>query len=98
MKRIVLILATLLLAAGTATFFLLRHSGERRREPAWSGGFAAPPPWLPFGDPATQYGAASFIDPLARMIASLPSTQPLSRRLVLIGQAIARAAAALVAP
>jgi formate hydrogenlyase subunit 3/multisubunit Na+/H+ antiporter MnhD subunit len=39
-----------------------------RRGPAWDCGFAAPPAWLPFGDPATQYGAASFAQPLGRML------------------------------
>jgi hydrogenase-4 component B len=36
-----------------------------RRGPAWTCGFAAPPPWLPFGDPATQYSSSSFAQPLA---------------------------------
>lgn len=30
-----------------------------RREPAWEGGFAPPPAWLPFGDPLTQVGPAA---------------------------------------
>jgi len=38
------------------------------RGPAWAGGFAAAPAWLPFGDPVTQYGAASFAEPLARTL------------------------------
>jgi hydrogenase-4 component B len=42
-------------------------SGERRAA-AWDGGFAAPPAWLPFGDPATQYGGRSFAQPLARSL------------------------------
>jgi len=40
----------------------------QRRAPAWEGGFAAPPPWLPFGDPATQYGAGSFSHILRRTL------------------------------
>ncbi len=39
-----------------------------RRGPAWDCGFGAPPPWLPFGDPATQYGGASFGQPLRRSL------------------------------
>jgi hypothetical protein len=39
-----------------------------RRGPAWDCGFGAPPAWLPFGDPASQYGGASFGQPLRRML------------------------------
>ena len=42
----------------------IRHRRQSRREPVWNGGFAAPPSWLPFGDPATQFGPASFSRPL----------------------------------
>jgi hydrogenase-4 component B len=45
----------------------------RRREPIWSGGFAPPPPWLPFGDPAAQAGGASFAEPLRRILPSCPT-------------------------
>ena len=41
--------------------------GERRAS-AWDCGFGAPPPWLPFGDPATQYGGTSMAQPLARAL------------------------------
>ncbi|HTW27929.1 MAG TPA: proton-conducting transporter membrane subunit [Acetobacteraceae bacterium] len=41
---------------------------EERRGPAWNCGFAAPPDWLPFGDPLTQYGAAGFAQPLRRVL------------------------------
>ncbi len=34
-----------------------------RYAPSWEGGAPPPPPWLPFGDPATQVGAAAL--PLA---------------------------------
>ena len=47
-----------------------------RREAAWSGGFAPPPPWLPFGDPTTQIGAASFAEPLRRVARSLACDCP----------------------
>ena len=30
-----------------------------RVEPAWEGGFAPPPPWLPFGDPLAQISPAA---------------------------------------
>ena len=39
-----------------------------RSGPAWDCGFGAPPPWLPFGDPITQYGGASFGQPLRRAL------------------------------
>ncbi len=31
-----------------------------RAGPAWAGGFAAPPPWLPFGEPLTQTSGTGF--------------------------------------
>ena len=39
-----------------------------RRAPAWACGFASPPAWLPFGDPITQYGGRSFVQPLRRAL------------------------------
>ena len=56
--------AGLLAVAGFAAMWVSRRTGEQQREPAWSGGFAEPPSWLPFGDPATQYGPASFTEAL----------------------------------
>ena len=66
--------AALLMIASGAVVWVVRAvaSGERRREPAWSGGFAPPPAWLPFGDPATQIGPASFSDPIRRLLATVP--------------------------
>jgi hypothetical protein len=62
-------IALLLVLAGCSMLWLLRRRGPgHRREPAWSGGFAPPPPWLPFGDPTTQIGAASFVEPLHRIL------------------------------
>jgi hydrogenase-4 component B len=62
-------IAGLLALACCAMLWLLRRRGPgHRREPAWSGGFSPSPPWLPFGDPATQIGAASFAEPLRRML------------------------------
>ena len=68
------VIAALLVLAAIAATWIRRQGGvrEQRREPAWMDGFAAPPPWLPFGDPATQIGPASFIDPLRRLLPSLP--------------------------
>ena len=42
----------------------------QRRAAAWDGGFAAAPAWLPFGEPAAQYGGVSFAEPLARTLGS----------------------------
>jgi hydrogenase-4 component B len=67
------VIVALLLIAGCALLWLL-HRGvalRQRQEAAWSGGFAPPPAWLPFGDPATQYGPVSFTDPLQRAERSL---------------------------
>ena len=43
---------------------------RERRAPAWDCGCGAPPAWLPFGDPATQYGGASFAQPLRQVLGS----------------------------
>jgi hypothetical protein len=61
-------LAALLILVGCAVFWLLRRNGSTalRQESAWSGGFAPPPAWLPFGDPLTQFGPVSFAEPLRR--------------------------------
>jgi hydrogenase-4 component B len=64
-------IAALLAIAGLAAAFLLlrgRIVSQIRRGPAWDCGFAAPPPWLPFGDPATQYGGLSLAEPFIRML------------------------------
>ena len=65
-----LIIAALLVAGGVGIFMVLRRwsVAGHRRGPAWACGFAAPPAWLPFGDPATQYGGASFAQPLRRAL------------------------------
>lgn len=49
---------------------ILRRWGARgeRRAPLWDDGFAAPPPWLPFGDPATQYTGRPFARPLEQIV------------------------------
>ncbi len=61
----------LLLGLGLAAVLLaLRRwaAAGQRRGPAWACGFAAPPAWLPFGDPLTQYGGASFAQPIRRAL------------------------------
>jgi hydrogenase-4 component B len=62
-------IAGLLGLACYAMLWWTRRSGPgHRREPVWSGGFAPPPAWLPFGDPTTQIGAVSFAEPLRRIL------------------------------
>ena len=60
--------ALLLLGAGAALWLRRSFGASGRSEPAWSGGFAPPPAWLPFGDPATQMTARSFAEPLRRFV------------------------------
>lgn len=75
----------LLFGTGVALWLLHRYGSSRRTEPAWSGGFAQPPAWLPFGDPATQVTARSFAEPLRRF-ACLFSQAAFSRVLVTVQQ------------
>jgi hydrogenase-4 component B len=65
-------LAVLLGLALAATAWVVRRRtvAGHRTAPAWDCGFGPPPPWLPFGDPATQYGGASFGQPLRRALGS----------------------------
>jgi formate hydrogenlyase subunit 3/multisubunit Na+/H+ antiporter MnhD subunit len=88
--------AVLLGAAGLAILRGLPRPAEPRREPAWSGGFATAPPWLPFGDTATQYGPASFSEPLRRALTPLRSTEAIRMRLIRWRDTVLRAATALV--
>ncbi len=63
------------LAAGAVLWAMRRRMAQGVVERAgWEGGFAAPPPWLPFGDPATQLGPHAIEAPLRRMaeMAGLP--------------------------
>lgn len=68
--------APLLLAALLALLVLLLAALVLRsapgasvaRGPAWDGGFLAPPPHLPFGDPLTQPSAAGLAEPLRRLL------------------------------
>jgi formate hydrogenlyase subunit 3/multisubunit Na+/H+ antiporter MnhD subunit len=51
----------LAVAASGAVWIVRRQRREERDSPAWSGGFAAPPAWLPFGDPLTQGSGGGFV-------------------------------------
>lgn len=90
--------AAILFIAGVLVWRGVRRAGEQRREPVWSGGFAAPPPWLPFGDPVTQYGSVSFAEPLRRAMDRLQVHAGVWARLVHWWQAALRAAVARVVP
>jgi len=57
-----------LLVAGLAIGLRRRSPAGVVRAPAWGCGFIAPPPHLPFGDPAAQPSAAGLAQPLARML------------------------------
>ncbi len=52
---------------------MTRQGGQQ--VPPWDGGLDEPPPWLPFGDPASQYSAASASQALLQSLgyASKPS-------------------------
>jgi hypothetical protein len=88
----------LLAVAGIVVLRAMRRSGQQQREPAWSGGFAAPPPWLPFGDPATQYGPASFVEPIQRVLVPPLPIATLRRHLVHCRDAVLWAVSVMVAP
>ena len=66
--------AVLLGLAGGLVWWVVRArslangTAGHRSGPAWDCGFGDPPAWLPFGDPATQYGGASFAQPLRRAL------------------------------
>ncbi len=63
------IAAMLALSGGAVAWVAWRLAGRSgRRVPAWDGGLDEPPPWLPFGDPATQYSAASAGQPLLQSL------------------------------
>ncbi len=54
---------TLLVALAWASAVWIRRRLQPagiRTGPAWEGGFAAPPPWLPFGEPLTQTSGMGF--------------------------------------
>jgi formate hydrogenlyase subunit 3/multisubunit Na+/H+ antiporter MnhD subunit len=56
-------LSSLLVLAVGLVLWLRRRRGSKTSTvsgPAWDDGFAAPPAWLPFGNPATQTSGAGF--------------------------------------
>jgi hypothetical protein len=71
---VLLAIATL----GTLRAQKLRAAVGHRAGAAWEGGGAPPPPWLPFGDPATQIGPAGFADPVGSLLAA--ATPRVTRR------------------
>jgi hypothetical protein len=65
------VLALLGIAAGLVFWVVRRFTVlGHTTGPAWDCGFGEPPAWLPFGDPAAQYGGASFSQPLRRTLAA----------------------------
>jgi hypothetical protein len=91
--------AALLVLATIATHraLRLRASVGHHAGAVWEGGAAPPPPWLPFGDPATQIGPAAFAEPLGNVLATarpaaVSRLRPMLRRW---RQAVDRADAAL---
>ncbi len=71
-------LAGLVALAAGALFWAMRSRMARGavERPGWEDGFAAPPPWLPFGDPETQLGPHAIDAPLRRMADSLRPARP----------------------
>lgn len=66
----------------TAVVLRLGPGAGVARGHVWDGGFLAPPPHLPFGDPSTQPSAAGLAEPLrrlARLGAAPPSGDRLAR-------------------
>jgi formate hydrogenlyase subunit 3/multisubunit Na+/H+ antiporter MnhD subunit len=66
----VFVLILLAVITGGLLWFARRRGAQPRPAPVWADGFAASPPWLPFGDPLTQATGDGFIadpPPLPRM-------------------------------
>ena len=68
-------IAALLALCGVLLAWIARGRAgqDGQRVPAWDGGLDEPPPWLPFGDPASQYSAASASQALLQSL-GCPST------------------------
>jgi len=81
--------ALLLAACVTAAWALAKRQAreEPARGPAWDGGFAGPPPHLPFGDPLTQPSAAGFGQPLRRIFGAPPDAAAVARALASLAAA-----------
>lgn len=65
--------ALLLLPGGIAALALRAFGPAPVTGPVWDDGFMAPPPHLPFGDPATQPGGRGFAQPLRRLLGVSPA-------------------------
>lgn len=57
----ILLFTVVAIAAFVAWRLVRRPVVDERATPAWSGGFAPPPAWLPYGDPLTQADGAGFV-------------------------------------
>ncbi len=69
-------IAALLAVSGGLLAWIARGRAKGgQRVPAWEGGLDEPPPWLPFGDPASQYSAASASQALLQSL-GYPGTPP----------------------
>jgi hypothetical protein len=80
-----LAIAVLLGLAGMAVAAALRGAaGGKQGVPAWECAAEPPPPWLPFGDPLTEYGGASLAQPLRRVLGGgfFSVSAPVSRRVL----------------
>ncbi len=68
--------AAVLIAAALGVVAILARRGRlpsSQLVPAWEDGFAAPPAWMPFGDPATQVTAAALATGLPSQSVTLPA-------------------------
>jgi formate hydrogenlyase subunit 3/multisubunit Na+/H+ antiporter MnhD subunit len=74
-----LVLLLALAAVAVALAVKATSPAGHRVAPTWEGG-APPAAWLPFGDPATQPGAAGFAAALLRHLPALSWRQPDPRR------------------
>lgn len=98
-------LALLMLLSVAACVLAIRRSSlpgrPERREPAWDGGFAPPPPWLPFGDPLTQPAPAALIRSLRQALGIgrvvVPGRRMMRRRLRTVLVAAPRSSRSLAA-
>jgi hypothetical protein len=68
--------AALMAVAGAIALAFVRIGAETGTQgaPAWECGNEPPPPWLPFGDPLTQYSGGSLSQPLRQVFAGMLPT------------------------
>jgi formate hydrogenlyase subunit 3/multisubunit Na+/H+ antiporter MnhD subunit len=83
--------AALLVLAGFGVWLVVRRLPGARLVAPWEGGFAGSPPWLPFGDPATQYNAAALEAPVLDVLGGArwwadPAARPLIRAALWFGR------------